>query len=200
MKSYIFPIVLLLFCFLSIDGFAQTAKEIKKQARALEKENQEIDPLGPTRAAFYTAVVPGLGQIYNKKYWKLPLVYAGIGVPAYFWADNNSNYNKYRSEYKKRLQGVHNQDDPIFGELDNQRIADGQDFYRRNRDLSVVITVGFYILSIVDANVDAHLMQFNVNENLSIKPVLDITNPMQWNPTLNLNNQLQYAVNIQYNF
>lgn len=152
-----------------------------------------IDPLAPSRAAFYTSVVPGLGQIYNKKYWKLPLVYAGIGVPVYFWVDNQKNYIHYRNEYKNRLQGNTSQLDPKLAGLDDERLVDGQNFYRRNRDLSVVVAVGFYILSIVDANVDAHLMQFNINDNLTIRPVID------YNPTT-IDQQYQYAINLQYRF
>ncbi|MHC5309400.1 DUF5683 domain-containing protein [Myroides sp. LJL116] len=183
-------IICLFFCtLLSLNTFGQSKKE-KKQ----ELDSQEIDALAPARAAFLTSVVPGLGQIYNKSYWKVPLVYAGIGIPAYFWADNQKQYTSYRNEYKRRLQGIVDKDDPIFGELDNQRLLDAQKFYRRNRDLSVVITVGFYILSIVDANVDAHLSQFNVNENLTIKPVFELNN--KFDPV----HQMQYAVNISYKF
>ena len=124
----------------------------------------------PKVAAIRSALLPGLGQIYNKKYWKIPIVYAGLGTGIYFYADNNKKYHRFRDEYKKRLNGTADPDDPYFGNLDNSRIIDGQKFYQRNRDLSVLITTAIYILNIVDANVDAHLMQFNVNENLTLRP------------------------------
>lgn len=189
MKSKLF-IVLFLLGLWQNTAFAQDSKKEKKQT---EQEDKPMDPLAPSRAAFYTTVVPGLGQIYNKKYWKLPLVYAGIGTPVYFWVDNQRNYDRYRNEYKKRLQGIKDENDPIFGRLDDQRLIDGQNFYRRNRDLSVVITLGFYILSIVDANVDAHLMQFNVNDKLTVKPAFEINQ-------IDTPNQYQYAINVQYRF
>lgn len=135
-------------------------------------KSEKINVLAPSKAAFYSALVPGLGQIYNKKYWKVPIVYVGLGTGIYFYADNNKNYKRFRDEYKKRLNGTSDPNDPYFSRLDNSRLIDGQKFYRRNRDLSAFITVAIYALNIVDANVDAHLMQFNVNENLTIRPDL----------------------------
>ncbi|MGB1992492.1 MAG: DUF5683 domain-containing protein [Flavobacteriaceae bacterium] len=66
---------------------------------------KEYDPLRPSRAAFYSAVFPGLGQIYNKRYWKLPLVYGGIGASIYFYDLNNIKFRQYRNAYKRRLAG-----------------------------------------------------------------------------------------------
>lgn len=134
-------------------------------------KSEKIDVLAPSKAAFYSALVPGLGQVYNKKYWKVPIVYVGLGAGIYFYADNNKKYHRFRDEYKKRLNGTSAYGaDPYFGPLDNSRLIDGQKFYQRNRDLSAFITAAIYILNIVDANVDAHLMQFNVNENLTVRP------------------------------
>lgn len=133
-----------------------------------------IDVLAPAKAAFYSALVPGMGQVYNKKYWKVPIIYAGLATSIYFYVDNNKKYNDFRNEYKDRLNGTshYQDDDPYFGPLDNGRLIEGQKFYRRNRDLSAFITVAIYVLNIVDANVDAHLMQFNVNEKLTVRPDL----------------------------
>ncbi|MFO7703023.1 DUF5683 domain-containing protein [Psychroflexus maritimus] len=125
------------------------------------------DPLAPSKAAFYSAVVPGLGQVYNRSYWKVPLVYAAIGTTAYFFIDNNKQYNRYRDAYKQRLTG---QIDEFDGVLSNQNLIDAQKQFRSNRDLSLLLVFGAYVLNIVDANVDAHLQQFNVTENLSLKP------------------------------
>lgn len=130
---------------------------------------KEINPLAPAKAAFYSAILPGLGQAYNKKYWKIPLVYGGIGAGLYFYSVNNTKYNNYRNAYKRRLAGY---DDDNFQYLDDSRLIAGQRFYQRNRDMSVLVTVGFYLLNIIDANIDAHLMQFNVNDKLSFRPEL----------------------------
>jgi hypothetical protein len=126
-----------------------------------------IDPLRPTKAAFYSAILPGLGQVYNKKYWKVPIVYGAIGTSMYFYFDNNKKYHSYRDAYKRRLAGFN---DDKYDYLDDARLIQAQRFYQRNRDLSLLVTIGFYVLNIVDANVDAHLMQFNVNDNLSFAP------------------------------
>jgi hypothetical protein len=128
-----------------------------------------IDPLSPSKAAFYSAILPGLGQVYNKKYWKVPIVYAAIGTSMYFYLDNNKKYHSYRDAYKQRLAGFTGDK---YDYLDDARLIQAQRFYQRNRDLSLLVAIGFYALNILDANVDAHLMQFNVNDNLSIAPEL----------------------------
>ncbi|WP_353777735.1 DUF5683 domain-containing protein [Winogradskyella sp. 3972H.M.0a.05] len=132
-----------------------------------------IDPLTPSKAAFYSAVLPGLGQAYNKKYWKIPIVYAAIGIPVYFYIDNNREFKRYRNAYKRRLAGF--TDDEFFGEGSTPLVSDdglirAQQQLKRNRELSILIAIGMYALNIIDANVDAHLLQYNVDENLAIKP------------------------------
>ena len=161
--QYIFILTCL---FLSFEGRAQ--EEISLVPKDTVKA--VIDPNRPARAAFYSALVPGLGQAYNKKYWKIPIVYIGLGVGIYSYTFNQKEYHKFRDEYKRRLAGTNDPNHPIYGNLDNDRLIRGQKFHQRNRDLSALITAGIYILNIVDANVDAHLMQFNVNDNLSLKP------------------------------
>jgi len=129
---------------------------------------KEIDPLRPAKAAFYSAVLPGLGQAYNKKYWKIPIVYAAIGTGIYFYTDNNKQYKRVREAYKRRLAGF--EDDEFQGRLTDDGLREAQKSFRRNKELSLLITFGLYALNIVDANVDAHLLQFNVDDNLSFKP------------------------------
>jgi hypothetical protein len=148
--------------------FAQTETAEALVAKDTLKSN-DIDPLTPAKAAFFSAILPGLGQAYNKKYWKIPLVYGALGTSVYFYIDNNRKYHQYRDAYKSRLEG-NTTDDLAF--LDNNRLIAGQKFYQRNRDLSALVTLAFYALNIIDANVDAALLQFNVDENLSVRPVL----------------------------
>nr|WP_232505681.1 DUF5683 domain-containing protein [Flavobacterium crassostreae] len=151
----------------------------------LKTTSRSIDPLTPAKAAFYSAILPGLGQAYNKKYWKIPLVYGAMGTSLYFYLDSNKKHNQYRDAYKRRLEGYK---DDAFSNLDDSRLIAAQKFYQRNRDLSALITVGFYVLNIIDANVDAALLQFNVDQNLSVKPVLysnDVTFKTNVGLTLN---------------
>jgi hypothetical protein len=159
-------ISLLFFLIGTVSLFAQAKKDAVLVVKDTTKL-QEIDPLTPAKAAFYSAILPGLGQAYNKKYWKIPLVYGAIGTSLYFYIDNNKKYHDYRDAYKRRLEG-YNDDDYQF--LDESRLIAGQKFYQRNRDLSALFVVGFYVLNIIDANVDAALIQFNVNERLSVRP------------------------------
>lgn len=168
MKSF-FKIFLLIFILGTFSAHAQEELNIK----AKDTTKTTINPLAPAKAAFYSALVPGLGQAYNKKYWKIPIIYAGLGVGIYSYSFNQKKYHEYRDEYKRRLAGTNNPNHPIYGDLDDDRLINAQKFHQRNRDLSALITAGIYILNIIDANVDAHLMQFNVNENLSIAPDLN---------------------------
>ena len=160
------------FLFLSTQFSVAQNKELKIDTKQTVKG--DINPLSPAKAAFYSAILPGLGQAYNKRYWKIPIVYAAIGTGIYFTIDNNKKFNQYRDEYKKRLVngGAIDTSDPNYGRLSTESVIRGQKFYQKNRDLSILITAGLYILNIVDANVDAHLLQFNVNDDLSLKPDL----------------------------
>jgi len=166
--------------------FAQAKKEAPLVVKDTIKSN-DIDPLTPAKAAFYSAILPGLGQTYNKKYWKIPLVYGAIGSSLYFYMDSNKKYHQYRDAYKRRLEGY---TDDNFSYLDNSRLISGQKYYQRNRDLSALFVMAFYALNIIDANVDAALLQFNVDEKLSIRPIIypnDVTLKTNVGLTFNYN-------------
>lgn len=144
-------------------------KTVTQKAKKDSLKPNDIDPLTPAKAAFFSAVLPGLGQAYNKKYWKIPIVYGAIGTSLYFYLDSNTKYNEVRDAYKRRLEGYN---DDKFNYLDTNRLITAQKFYQRNRDLSTLFVLGFYALNIIDANVDAALKQFNIDENLSLRPSL----------------------------
>lgn len=128
----------------------------------------------PSRAALYSAIVPGLGQIYNRKYYKTPIIYAGFAGLGYFTWYFNDKYQLYRNDYVKYL----GQDSLTILKYENLGGADlvkrRRDFFRRNRDLTVILAVGFYALNIIDAYVDAHLLNFDVGEDLTleVKPAM----------------------------
>ena len=164
-----FHITILIFLLGNFSSFAQTELGEGLRTKDTIKKSSEINVLAPAKAAFYSAVFPGMGQIYNKKYWKVPLVYGALGTTIYFYINNNKKYHLFRDAYKRRLEGVN---DDIYAYLDNSRLIAAQKFYQNNRDLSALLTGLFYILNILDANVDAHLMQFNVNDKLTVKPDL----------------------------
>lgn len=126
----------------------------------------------PHKATIYSTVLPGLGQAYNKKYWKIPIIYAGFGVSGYFAVDNQKQYKKYKEAYSIRLDGNENTVDEFADSYTDEDLRLLKNYYRRNRDLSYVSIGLIYVLNIVDAAVDAHLFQFNVDDNLSL----------QWSP------------------
>lgn len=169
-----------------IQDTVPSKREIKRAERQARRDSissikKEFNPLAPSKAAFYSAVLPGLGQMYNKSYWKVPIVYGAIGTGIYFYVNNNNQYQKYRDAYKIRLAGFVGQDEfwDVNGsgitdtpDVSTEALQDAQEFYQRNKDLALLITVGLYVLNIIDANVDAHLKQYNVNEDLSFRPIL----------------------------
>ncbi len=184
-----FQYIAILICFLlSFQGNAQQEMNLK----AADTTKSTINPNAPAKAAFYSALVPGLGQAYNKKYWKIPIVYIGLGSGLYFYTWNQKKYQGFRDEYKKRLAGTSlGKEDSTYGSYSDDQLIRGQKFHQRNRDLSAFIMAGIYLLNIIDANVDAHLMQFNVNDNLSLKPELNQNE---------IDNNFNYGVKLTYNF
>jgi len=126
-----------------------------------------LNILAPAKAAFYSAIFPGLGQIYNKQYWKLPLVYGAIGTGIYFYDLNAKEYNRFRTAYFNRLNGLPDE----FSMYGTDVLIRAQKIYRRQRDTALLLTVLAYVLNIVDANVSAHLKQWNVDDNLSVRTV-----------------------------
>ena len=169
-------------CFISI-SFSSAQVENDSTNVGLDKETvlidnafiekKEIDPLRPSKAAFYSAILPGAGQFYNKKYWKIPIVWGAIGTGVYFYIRNDKQYDRYRDAYKRRLAGF---TDDEFSDangnplISNDGLIRAQQQFRRNKEVSLLVTLGLYALNIIDANVDAHLLQFNVDENLSLSP------------------------------
>ncbi len=134
----------------------------------------------PAKASIFSAVIPGLGQVYNKKYWKIPIIYAGFGVFAYFINQNSTEYHKFKEAY---IWKVSNDTVPIdnpyiykYPSVD--QLKSGKDYYERNLEISWILCGVWYILNILDASVDAHLMNFDVSDNLSlhIEPHIDHSN------------------------
>jgi hypothetical protein len=172
--------ILLLCLFWALYSFSQKDKDSTSialdQSPLIANETltkKAIDPLRPSKAAFYSAIFPGLGQAYNKKYWKVPIVWGAIGAGVYFYVSNDKQFDRYRDAYKRRLAGF--KDDEFYGSNETPSISDdglirAQQQFRRNKEVSLLVTLLLYSLNIIDANVDAHLLQFNVDKNLSLSP------------------------------
>lgn len=134
----------------------------------------------PGRAALMSAMVPGLGQLYNKKYWKIPVVYAGFGALTYFIITNADNYLTYQSAYIEETNGVTggNYAD-LVNRYNETELLSGSEYYRRNLEVSILLAAVWYALTIIDATVDAHLMTFDVGEDLSLQVAPAIVMPVQ---------------------
>jgi len=148
-------------------------KEIKKKETlpknttvALDSTTQENVHI-PLKATLYSIVLPGLGQAYNKKYWKIPIIY-GLGATlGYFIAWNNTLYSDYRTSFLIKSTNIGDANDPypLLG-LESVRVRKNR--FKRDRDFLIILSCALYLLNIVDATVDAHLKDFDVNDNLSI--------------------------------
>lgn len=121
----------------------------------------------PQKASLMSAFLPGLGQVYNKKYWKVPIIYVGLGTLGYFIAYNSQQYQFYRKAYIAKIDNDSTTVDNFpFASEDGLRQLLNQ--YRRTRDILIAGAVLVYALNIVDASVDAHLFEFDVSDNLSL--------------------------------
>lgn len=174
----------------TVDSLQDISLKVKSDTTKVLNPKKKFNPLSPSKAAFYSAVLPGLGQIYNKRYWKLPIVYGGLATTLYFYIDNNNEMNRYRNAFKLRQAGF---EDEFLGRLSDQSLEDAQNQLRRNRDLSALLTLAVYVLNIIDANVDAHLRQYNTDKRLSVrlKPYVDKRQQV---------NQSNFGLSLNFNF
>ncbi len=120
----------------------------------------------PRKAVIYSAMLPGLGQIYNKKIWKVPVIYAGFGTFVYFISRND----RYYKDLKQALIDFPDYELKYFdpGDYSYDQIERAKDGYKRYKELSIIGTVGFYVLQIIDASVDAYLFNWDVSEDISL--------------------------------
>ena len=118
----------------------------------------------PKKAAVYSAVFPGLGQIYNRKYWKVPIVYVGFAGCIAATIYNANEYTFFKDAYKYMLDN----DLEVWDGITKLQAEVYKDYHRRYRDLFIIITVGFYGFQIIDATVDAHLIDYDIGDNLSL--------------------------------
>ena len=163
--------------FFSANLFAQkdsTNVKIKAIKGKIKTTQGIYNPLSPSKAAFYSAIFPGMGQAYNKKYWKTPIVWAALAIPTYYYQLNNSDYKRYRRAYKLRKNGLPDEFTDDFGNtsVSIETLETAQKQLKQNRDMSLLTGVILYVLQIVEASVNAHLIQFNTDDNISFKPAI----------------------------
>lgn len=161
---------------ITIGNKPDTSRAIKVDTVAQKKHS-------PRKAAIYSAILPGLGQVYNKKYWKVPIVYTAIGIPVGLFFNNKTWYDRTRyalavasspNPTPDSLKAVHPQLLPFVEQKATGSILRNRNEFRKNMDYSVLFTLLFWGLNVVDATVDAHLKGFNVSDDLSfrVRPAL----------------------------
>jgi len=184
--NWIFLIIFAAFILKPVTSFSQkqdTIPSSKKENKDSKKEKytfqseKGVNQVGwfsdhSPKKATYLALVPGLGQIYNRKYWKLPIVYAGFAVTGYFAYTNRIEYKNYKDAYVCASNAA------VTGDTCNNSLAQkysveslqsGMDYYRRNMELSYIFMGVWYILQMLDATVDAHLFYWDVSDDISIR-------------------------------
>jgi len=168
------------------------------RAQQIEISNDSLQVVTPTpkvirspkKASIYAALFPGLGQIYNRKYWKLPIVYGGYAGLIYVLGWNNNQYKDFFQGY--RIIAAHTStadmkvderkfldnliknpsislDNPSTFKYISTQLKSGKDYYRRNRDLTIIGIAALHVLSIIDASVDANLFDFDISDDLSMR-------------------------------
>jgi len=146
-----------------------------------------FNPLSPAKAAFYSAIVPGMGQAYNKSYWKIPIVYGALASSLYYYSTNKTAYKRYRNAFKLRSAG---KEDEFINIFSDEGLENAQQTLKTNRDTSLLTFVGLYILQILEASIDAHLLQFNISDDITVDPRLmnnNLENTNYVSLSLNLN-------------
>ncbi|KQR93466.1 hypothetical protein ASG01_09800 [Chryseobacterium sp. Leaf180] len=152
----------------------QSQTEVVNEIEKVNAPGVKIRPtkLNPTRAGLYSAVLPGLGQVYNKKYWKLPIVYGALGTTVGIALWNQNQYKKNRGYFIAKLNGTPNEFVDNNPNIDKIALGNAQDRSKRQRDYAIAITGLVYILNIVDAVVDAHLYEGRKDPDLSFTPAV----------------------------
>lgn len=123
----------------------------------------------PVAATIFSTIVPGLGQVYNKKYWKVPVIYGGLSTFYFIASWNNRGYTRFKTALKYKIDDDPSTVDEFNGERSADELRYYMDSYRRNRDISILGFSVVYILNVLDANVDAHLYDWNVDDDLGIR-------------------------------
>lgn len=171
MKFTAYILFIFFFC-VSLNGIAQKDSTTVKKTQ-LQLKPAKYNALSPSKAAFYSAILPGAGQIYNNRYWwQLPAIYGGLGASTYYFIKNDNEYDRFRTAFRKRKAGLPDEFDGQDGRplLSETALESAQRQLRKNRDLSLLSAILVYVLQIVEASVTAHLLQFDTTDDLSISP------------------------------
>lgn len=165
---------------------------IEESSQAVVKQRKHSP-----KTATWLALIPGAGQAYNHKYWKMPIVYAGFGVTFYFAITNNNDYHLYRAAYDYKTGVNTDVSDKAKEEAEKyteDNLVTLRDYYRRNMELSWIITAVWYVLQIIDANVDAHFFYYEISDDLTLhlEPQCVITNNIAYENNIGVKLKLSF--------
>ncbi|MES2516188.1 MAG: DUF5683 domain-containing protein [Bacteroidota bacterium] len=185
---------ILFFIFISASVHAQQndslRTEYKKDSTQAKKAVKKAIYGNARKATIMSACLPGLGQIYNKKYWKAPVIYAALGGLGYWGVTNHIKY-KY---YSDNLKAIYDDDENTINSTlySSDQLVTQKKYYQKYRDIAIIVGALVYLVNIIDANVDAHLKTFDISDDLSF----------QVNPYSNLdyNNRLQAGISLKLKF
>jgi hypothetical protein len=147
----------------SVDKMRTSAVDFNKN---VGQEKEVVPYPNPKKAGLYSAILPGAGQIYNKQYWKLGLIYGGAMTAAYFIQFNTDKYQTYRRAYIATLEGKTNEFSGVYSQSALKQLQDG---YKKYLDLTYLMTGVGYTLQVIDAIVFAHLRNFDVSPYISVR-------------------------------
>lgn len=168
MRRFLILLPLLFPCAILAQLDTNAAEDVSPEMQARVEEHSV------SKATWRSVMLPGWGQLYNKKYWKAPIVWAGMGTTIGFAIYHHQNYIEFRDAFNIRIDDDPNTSDNYEGIYTDNQLITIQTTYRRWRDLSIILAVGVYALNILDAYIDAHLYYFDISDDLSmnLKPIL----------------------------
>ena len=157
--------------------------------RVKSADSAQVAKHSPT-TAMLLSIIPGGGQIYNRKYWKLPIVYGALAASGYFVYYSADKMLSFKNEYINRRDGNTELLNPNYAQYENENIIQLKNDYRRDLEIAIGITAILYASNIIDAMVDAHLYYFDISDDLSL----------QWSPALMpslARNTMHYGISLQ---
>jgi hypothetical protein len=161
--------ILLLAISVQSSAFSQTKDSVETVVKTPKEKKEKPDysslPKNPRKATILSAVLPGAGQVYNGKAWKVPILYAGFMTDIYFIGYNNKRYQTFR----EALFAFDDGDTSQFPSLNRDALVRNVDYWRQNRDLTILLLAAIYALNLIDANVDAHLSGFDISDDIAMK-------------------------------
>ena len=191
--------LLLILLTLASQGLKAQDTLILKQDAPVETvtvKNRQHSP----KTATLLALIPSAGQAYNRKFWKMPIVYAGFGVTAYFAITNGEDYHLYRDAYDYKM-GIKTDVSETAMEESVKYTSDNlitlRDYYRSNMELSWILMAAWYIIQIIDANVDAHFFYYDINDDLTLH-IEPQWNTIQYDKTLGYGNNIGLTLKLDF--